>query len=71
MSKKIHKVRPWRVRYWENDVLLYEAIVDAPTKLFAKWAARDKALYSGQLASICHRNRVTVFPVTITTRLVP
>ena len=42
MSRNIPPVRRWRVRYYLDRCELAEIIVDAPNRMFAKWAARDR-----------------------------
>jgi hypothetical protein len=41
MARGIPKVRKWRVNYWADKTVVRSYVVDAPTKTFALWAARD------------------------------
>lgn len=54
----IPQVRRWRVRYYHGTTVLFETTVDAPTKLFARWEARDKYVQQGRL--LRNITRVTV-----------
>jgi len=42
VMSRIPPVRRWIVRYYLDKLLLAEITVDAPTKLFARWAAHDR-----------------------------
>jgi hypothetical protein len=59
MSRNIPQVRRWRVRYYLNDLLLAEIVVDAPNKMFAKWSARDRAMSVGHWERVYGADRVT------------
>ena len=37
----IPKVKDWKVRYWEEDKIVFEHIVQAPNKDFAVWASNN------------------------------
>jgi hypothetical protein len=40
--RHVPPVRTWRVRYYLNTILLADLLVQAPTRLFARWAANER-----------------------------
>lgn len=62
MSRNIPQVRRWRVRFYMGHTLLADLVVDAPTKLFARWAARDR-VRADHLDRYLATNKITVSPM--------
>lgn len=55
----IPPVRRWRVRYWLNDTLLAEIVVETINKEFARWMAGER-MRGTHLDRWLATNRVTV-----------
>jgi hypothetical protein len=47
MSRNIPRVRLWRVTYFRDVLQIFQCDTHAPTKLFARWNARDVFIQSG------------------------
>jgi len=62
MSRNIPHVRRWRVRFYMRHTLLADCIVDAPTKLFARWAANER-VRAEHLDRYLATDRVTCSPM--------
>jgi hypothetical protein len=60
----IPRVRRWRARYFSGKTLLGEVVVDAPTKILARWAARDRAR-SINLTALMAADRETISPAPL------
>jgi hypothetical protein len=41
MARGTPKVRAWRVNYWNDGRIVWNTVVDAPTRQFALWAGQD------------------------------
>jgi hypothetical protein len=41
MANRIPAIRTWRVNYWHEGKIIWTCKVEAPTRQFALWTARD------------------------------
>jgi hypothetical protein len=64
VSRNIPRVRRWRVRFYMGHTLLADMVVDAPTKLFARWASRDHIIRE-HLDRYLATDKITVSPMAI------
>ena len=62
MSVNIPRVRRWRVRFHMNHTLLADMVVDAPNKMFARWAAKDR-LRAKHIDRYLAADKMTVSPM--------
>jgi accessory colonization factor AcfC len=60
MSRNIPRVQLWRVTYFRDGMQIFQHESHAPTKLFARWNARDAFIQSGAWREAGYADKIRV-----------